>query len=310
MSKFCRYWKNYFLKHFPKIIILYKKEGGIIQEITKESKYYPKRLLEIKQAPKKLYVEGDISLLSKNSIAIVGARKCTKYGAKYAAKFAKELARADICIISGLANGIDAIAHTYSKSEIGKTIAVLGSGLNYIYPRENLILYNEILEEGGCVISEYEPNQKSDLSKFPMRNRIISGLSLGVLLIEARYRSGSNITARYAFEQRKSVFCIPHNIESKTGYGPNEHIKNGAKLVTNYMDILEEYNLFNKEEKTKIDEKYIGIYKCINEVPRSINEISRLSNKTISEVNEALFMLEMEGLIKSLPGNEYIVNLD
>lgn len=143
-----------------------------------------------------------------------------------------------------------------------------------------------------------------------MRNRIISGLSLGVLLIEARYRSGSNITARYAFEQRKSVFCIPHNIESKTGYGPNEHIKNGAKLVTNYMDILEEYNLFNKEEKTKIDEKYIEIYKCINEVPRSINEISRLSNKTISEVNEALFMLEMEGLIKSLPGNEYIVNLD
>lgn len=143
-----------------------------------------------------------------------------------------------------------------------------------------------------------------------MRNRIISGLSLGVLLIEARYRSGSNITARYAFEQRKSVFCIPHNIESKTGYGPNEHIKKGAKLVTNYMDILEEYNLFNKEEKTKIDKKYIGIYKCINEVPRSINEISRLSNKTISEVNEALFMLEMEGLIKSLPGNEYIVNLD
>ena len=119
-----------------------------------------------------------------------------------------------------------------------KTIAVLGSGFNYIYPKENLVLYKEILEEGGCVISEYEPNQKADLSKFPMRNRVISGIALGVLLIEARYRSGSTITARYAFEQRKNVFCIPHNIESKTGYSPNEYIKYGAKLVTNYMDIL------------------------------------------------------------------------
>lgn len=248
-------------------------------------------------------------MLNKNSIAIVGARKCSKYGAKYAAKFAKELSRADICVVSGLANGIDTIAHTYSKSEIGKTIAVLGSGFNNVYPKENLILYNKILEDGGCVISEYEPNQKADTSKFPMRNRIISGISLGVLLIEARYRSGSNITARYAFEQRKSVFCIPHNLESKTGYGPNEYIKNGAKLVTSYIDILEEYNLFNKDEKPKIDEKYLEIYKCINEVPRSINEIVKLSKRNISEVSEALFMLEMDGLIKSLPGSEYVANL-
>ena len=124
-------------------------------------------------------------MLNKNSIAIVGARKCSKYGAKYSAKFAKELARADICIISGLANGIDAIAHTYSKSERGKTIAVIGSGFNNIYPKENILLYKEILEEGGCVISECEPNQKADLSKFPLRNRIISGIALGVLLIEA-----------------------------------------------------------------------------------------------------------------------------
>ena len=119
-------------------------------------------------------------MLNKNSIAIVGARKCSKYGAKYSAKFAKELARADICIISGLANGIDAIAHTYSKSERGKTIAVIGSGFNNIYPKENILLYKEILEEGGCVISECEPNQKADLSKFPLRNRIISGIALGV----------------------------------------------------------------------------------------------------------------------------------
>lgn len=249
-------------------------------------------------------------MLNKNSIAIVGARKCSKYGAKYSAKFAKELARADICIISGLANGIDAIAHTYSKSEKGKTIAVIGSGFNNIYPKENILLYKEILEEGGCVISECEPNQKADLSKFPLRNRIISGIALGVLLIEARYRSGSTVTARYAFEQRKNVFCIPHNLDSKTGYGPNEYIKYGAKLVTNYEDILEEYNLFNKEEKIKVDNKYLQIYKCINEIPHSINEISRLSGKTIAEVNEALFMLEMDGMIKSLPGSEYAINLE
>jgi len=133
---------------------------------------------------------------------------------------------------------------------------------------------------------------------------------LGVLLIEARYRSGSTVTARYAFEQRKNVFCIPHNLDSKTGYGPNEYIKYGAKLVTNYEDILEEYNLFNKEEKIKVDNKYLQIYKCINEIPHSINEISRLSGKTIAEVNEALFMLEMDGMIKSLPGSEYIINLE
>lgn len=143
-----------------------------------------------------------------------------------------------------------------------------------------------------------------------MRNRIISGISLATLLIEARYRSGSTITARYTFEQRKCVFCIPHNIDSKTGYGANECIKNGAKLVTNYTDILEELNLFNKEEKIKIDDRYLNIYRYINEVPRSVNEISKLSNKSISEVNEALFMLEMEGVIKSLPGNEYIINLE
>ena len=231
-------------------------------------------------------------MLNKNSIAIVGARKCSKYGAKYSAKFAKELARADICIISGLANGIDAIAHTYSKSERGKTIAVIGSGFNNIYPKENILLYKEILEEGGCVISECEPNQKADLSKFPLRNRIISGIALGVLLIEARYRSGSTVTARYAFEQRKNVFCIPHNLDSKTGYGPNEYIKYGAKLVTNYEDI------------------YLEIFKCIIVIPHSIYDISSLSGKTIAEVNEALFMLEMDGMIKSLPGSEYIINLE
>lgn len=208
-----------------------------------------------------------------------------------------------------MANGIDRVAHTYSKSEKGKTIAVLGSGFNNIYPKENLKLYQEILEEGGCAISEYEPNQKTDLSRFPMRNRLISGISMGVLLIEARYRSGSNITARYALEQKRRVFCIPHDLENKTGYGPNEYIKYGAKLVTSYMDILEEYGLVNYEEDVKIDNKYLDVYKCVTEIPRSINEIAQLSGKSISEISEALFMLEMEGAIKSLPGSEYVVNL-
>lgn len=254
-----------------------------------------------------MYVKGNAELLSKNSIAIVGARNCTQYGLKQAEKFSRGLSENNICIISGLAKGIDTISHTSALAENGKTIAIIGTGFNNIYPKENIDLYNEILEKNGCIVSEFNPEEKVDISKIPRRNRIISGMAMGVLLIEARYRSGSNITARFAIEQNKELFCIPHNLESKTGYGPNYFIKMGAKLVTNIEDILEVYDL---SEKTKIfvDENYQEIYNFISAVPITANEISIKTNKRISDVNEALFMLEMDGLIKCLPGNKYIIS--
>lgn len=187
-----------------------------------------------------------------------------------------------------------------AKSEKGKTIAVLGSGFNNIYPKQNLQLYNEILEEGGCVISEYEPKEGPKAENFPMRNRIISGLAMGVLIVEARYRSGSAITARYANMQKKEVFCVPRDIDKKTGYLPNEFIKNGAHLVMSYEDILEYFP--KPKEKVNIAEEYIEIYQYIGDIPISVDEICRLTNLSIAGVNERLMLMEIEGLIKNVPG--------
>ena len=160
---------------------------------------YPKRLLEIKNPPKQLYVEGNEKLLNNDSLAIVGSRNCTSYGIKYAKEFASEISKNNITIVSGLAIGIDSVAHAFSKDSNGKTIAVMGCGLDKIFPKENKELFNQILENNGCIISEYPPNTEINTKNFPKRNRIISGISLGVLVIEAAYRSGSTITARHRF---------------------------------------------------------------------------------------------------------------
>lgn len=160
---------------------------------------YPKRLLDIKNPPKQLYVKGNDELLNNASIAIVGSRKCTSYGIKYAKEFASEISNNNITIISGLALGIDAVAHEFSKDSKGKTIAVVGCGLDKIYPEENKELFKQILENNGCIISEYPPGTEVNTKNFPRRNRIISGISMGVLVIEATCKSGSTITARLRF---------------------------------------------------------------------------------------------------------------
>lgn len=157
---------------------------------------YPKRLLEIKNPPKQLYVKGNDELLNNDSLAIVGSRKCTSYGIKYTKEFASEISKNNITIISGLALGIDTVAHEFSKDFKGKTIAVVGCGLDKIYPEENKELFKQILENDGCIISEYPPGTEINTKNFPRRNRIISGISMGVLVIEAACKSGSTITAR------------------------------------------------------------------------------------------------------------------
>lgn len=277
-----------------------------MQILNKENEEYPRSLLQIENPPKQIYVEGDSGLLKKDSIAIVGTRKCSKYGKECTQKFATLLAKENITIVSGLALGIDTIAHYYSMQEIGKTIAVIGSGFNHIYPEENRYLAEQILQNGGCIVSEYPPEEPMNKAYFPKRNRIISGLAMGVLIVEGRYRSGSMITARYAIKQNKQVFCIPNKIDETAGYIPNLLIQNGAYLVMKPQDILEFYGLLEEKEPQKVDSKYQDIYKTIGDFPISINEICKITNKPLEEVTEALCMLELEELIQNLPGNKYI----
>ena len=176
-----------------------------IKIIDKYCSDYPKNLKNISNSPDKLYVIGNEKLLNNRSIAIVGSRKCSEYGVKYAKKFAKEISKEGITVVSGLALGIDSVAHEFSKGEEGKTIAVVGCGLNHIYPEENKELFFSILKSDGCIVSEYEPDSEIDMKNFPKRNRIISGISDGVLVVEASYKSGSSITGRLGLQQNKRI---------------------------------------------------------------------------------------------------------
>ena len=276
--------------------------------IIQKDEYYPKRLLQIQNPPERLYVEGNEKLLNQDAIAIVGTRNYTRYGEKYASKFARELSKKGICIVSGLARGIDTISHINSMEEEGKTIAVLGSGFNHIYPEENRYLYQKIIENGGCIVSEYPPETPIDKAKFPKRNRIVSGLAMGVLVIEARYRSGTSITAKHAISQHKEVFCIPHPLDTPTGYIPNLLIQQGAQLVTSGSDILQYYNKDEKYQNEEVTQEYQEVYSLIGQLPISANNIVKILHMEIAKVTEALFMLELDGFIKQLPGNVYIRN--
>ena len=283
-----------------------------IKVIRKGDKEYPESLLKIKNPPKQLYVLGDETLLKKQSIAIVGSRDCTEYGHKQAVRFAKELSRENICIVSGMAIGVDTAAHIGAKLEIGKTIAVLGSGFNNIFPEENEELFYEILEEGGCVVSEYAADVKKKSSHFPVRNRIVSGLSDGVLVVEAKGKSGSGITARIAKEQNKNVYCIPSNIDSKNGIGTGKLIQKGAKLVLSPQDILINFGKSMAEKRVsertqiKVDKQYETIYKTITRNPINVNEICKRTGKSIIEVNTTLTMLELQGIVKKVGANQFV----
>ena len=261
---------------------------------------YPQRLKNIKNPPKILYALGDINLLNKESIAIVGTRNSTAYGRGVAQKFAKEISEQGICVVSGLAEGIDTFAHVGAKGEIGKTIAVMGNGLNRVYPSQNKKLFLDILNEGGCIISEYEPDEEERPENFPARNRIISGISMGILVIEARHRSGSSITARYAREQNKAVFCIPRDIDKVTGRLTNDLIKEGAILVTSPSEIVDYYP--KKHVITGISEEFRDVYKYIGEVPITVDELCRLTNMSVAAINEKLMLMELDGIIKNVIG--------
>ena len=215
--------------------IKYMKENNI-KIININEREYPQALKKIYDPPISLYVKGNIEKLNNKNIGIVGCRECTIYGKKSAEYFAYNLSKQNINIVSGLAKGIDSYAHLGSLNT-GNTIAVLGNGLDMIYPKENLELANEIIKRGGTIISEYPCGTKPDKMKFPARNRIISGISSGIIVIEAKEKSGTLITVDFALEQGKDVFVVPGNINSINSVGTNDLIKQGARLVTTYEDI-------------------------------------------------------------------------
>ena len=281
--------------------------------IELENKIYPKNLKNIKKAPKKLYANGNIDILNSNCIAIVGSRNNTKYGEKWCKKFVQEFVKYDLTIVSGMALGIDKIAHETAIKFGGKTIAVLPSGLENIYPEENTKLYKEIILNGGCVISEYEPKEKANSKRFLERNRIVSGLSIGTVVIEAAYRSGTSVTAKIAKQQGRDVFCIPGSLDNPKSIGTNNLIKEFAKIVTSPEDVINNYDFLHKVEviqntfvKEQIPEEYRRIYSLITDIPININEIAKKSLLDLREVSAKLTMLELDGKVVKLPGNMYI----
>ena len=210
--------------------------------ITLDDRCYPEQLKCIYDAPKKLYVIGDKNILGNTGVAIIGCRDNTKYGELIAKNLGYNLAKNGINIISGLAKGIDSFAHIGAIYAKEKTIAVLGNGIGTVYPKENIKIAEKILEYGGCLISEYPPNTKIEKRNFPARNRIISGLSKSVIVVEAKEKSGALITAEFALDQGRDVFAVPGPITSKQSVGTNNLIKDGANPITNYKDVLNDFH--------------------------------------------------------------------
>jgi len=283
-----------------------------IKEITIENQNYPQLLKEIKNPPKKLYFLGEI-FSNENCFAIVGTRKCSNYGKEVAYKIASELAEAGLTIVSGFAPGIDTIAHKAAIEKEKRTIAVLGTGIDKksIYPKSNLKLIDKILECGGAIISEFEPGTHGTKYTFPQRNRIISGLSLGVLVVEARMQSGALITANYAKEQGRKIFAVPGSIFSQNSKGCHFLIKNGAKLVESAKDILEELGIKKlerekKEIKGETPEENL-ILEVLKEGALEIEKIIEKTKLSPSKVLSLLSILEIEGKIKNLGGNVYAI---
>ena len=272
---------------------------------------YPEKLRQIKNPPKRLYYIGNIELLEKPILAVIGTRNITEYGKKYGKIFSIELAKKFV-IISGMAIGVDTIAHKSAIEIGGETIAVLGSGFDNIFPKENIQLFNKIIENNGLVISEYSPKVVAKSANFPKRNRIVSGLSDGVLIVEAGYRSGTTITAKLAKQQGKNVFAIPGSLDNIYSVGANKLIQEGAILTTEVEDKAIHYpQIINKKWKKvdtipQIKDEYLEIYKILQNGQMGIEELSmKLKNKDVREIANLLTMMEIEDLIVQEMGNGY-----
>lgn len=283
-----------------------------IKLITAEDEQYPNLLAAIADPPYLLYYIGQIGILTEICFAIVGSRAATVYGKNAAYRIGSELAGNSLVVVSGMARGIDTEAHRGALAGQGKTAAVLGSGFDYIYPAENKSLFEEICTR-GVAISEYPPLTPPEPGNFPMRNRIISGLSRGVIVVEARKKSGALITADFALEQGRDVFAVPGPITSKNSEGTNNLIKQGARLVASVDDVLEDYydiivpgKITQAELLPAVDEKEGRVMDCMGYEPVHFDKLMQLTRFDIGLLSTVMLALELKGLVKSVPGNFYV----
>ena len=276
--------------------------------VTLSDNDYPQALLEIADPPPILYAKGDLSLLNRPAIAMVGSRNATPQGEKNAEDFASALCGAGLCIVSGLALGIDGAAHRGALKANGATIAVVGTGLDIVYPARHRELAHQIVER-GLMISEFPIGTPSRAQHFPRRNRIISGLSLGTLVVEANVQSGSLITAKLAAEQGREVFAIPGSIHSPVAKGCHQLIKQGAKLVDSIQDIVDELAIFTTSSSlTTADPIASQTHPVLDSMgfdPISMDVLIERSGLTSENLSAMLLVLELENKIASLPGGRY-----
>ncbi len=277
---------------------------------------YTESLRNIYLPPVLLYLRGNTELLNSQGVAIVGTRKPTRYGIKQAKYFAEKLVENNLTVVSGLARGIDSAAHKTALENSGVTIAVLGNGLDFVYPHENKSLYWQIAER-GLLVTEYPLGTKPDAQNFPRRNRIISGLSLGVLVVETKMSGGALHTAAFALEQGREVFAVPGNIDSVWSEGTNRLIQRGeAKLVLNIEDVLDELKikLPEAEKKKRIREINISeldvfeqkIYEALSDEPIHIDKLAEKCGLSVADTSFNLLNMELKGLVAQLPGKYFV----
>jgi DNA processing protein len=288
-------------------------EAAGVRALTIASPEYPDNLRNIYDPPPLLYVKGSLTPQDKSALAVVGSRSSSDYGRRAAHDICREIAASGLTVVSGMARGIDAVAHSAALTAQGRTIAVLGCGVDVVYPPENQKLYDRIIEN-GAVVSEYSMGAKPNAYNFPARNRIISGLALGVLVVEAGIKSGSLITARMALEQGRDVFAVPGSIYSFKTKGAHSLLRNGAKLVEGAADILEELNLADPQHRKtetavdalpELEPALQNLYGMLQESPVHIDDLIVRSNLPSGQLSSLLLELELSGFVQQLPGKRF-----
>lgn len=283
------------------------------QILSLDDSRYPMLLREIHDPPRILYIRGDFSVIDSPCIAMVGSRAATEYGRKVAHGFGRQLAAHGLTVVSGVALGIDGASH-WGAIETGKTIGVLGCGVDVVYPRSHRDLYGAIVEN-GVLVSEYPFGVRPDAFRFPARNRIISGLSLGVIVVEAASKSGSLITAEMALDQGRDVFAIPGRVDSPKSHGAHRLLQDGAMLVQSVEDIILQLGFCNagpkkgqdveKNYTTDLTPEEKTLYGLLDVYPQTIDDLIASSGLRPDKMAELLLLLELKGVVESLPGNQY-----
>jgi DNA processing protein len=287
-------------------------EQAGVDLLTWEDANYPKNLREVYNPPPLLHVRGAIQKQDEWAVAIVGTRRASVYGKEAARMLADGLARAGVTVVSGLARGIDTVAHRACLDAGGRTIAVLGCGVDVMYPRQNTRLAAEIVDR-GALVSEYALGTRPDASNFPPRNRIISGLALGTIVVEAGLSSGALITAGFAAEQGREVFAVPGNVFAKGSRGANQLIQQGAKMVCSIADVLEELNLTMVSEQAQAravipeNETEAVLLEHLSAEPVHIDDLGRVVRLPIAQVSSTLALLELKGVVRQVGGMKYVL---